>query len=80
MSAITEMPGLLNRTSISAATRPHLATGRPTDLSDGAVIERLGRMRAACHALAVELASARRELRSVEAELRRVKRRHGETA
>lgn len=80
MSAITEMPGLLSRTSISAGRRPHLATARPTDLSDGAVIERLGRMRAACHALAVELATVRRELRAVEAELRRIKQRHGEVA
>jgi hypothetical protein len=42
------------------------------------VIERLIRMRVACKALAIELAGARRELKSVQAELRRVKRRHGE--
>jgi hypothetical protein len=47
-------------------------------VSDGAVIERLIRMRVACKALAIELAGARRELKSVQAELRRVKRRHGE--
>jgi hypothetical protein len=51
---------------------------RHHDIGDGAVVERLSRMRVACHALAVELASARRELRAVEAELRRVKQRHGE--
>jgi len=55
-----------------------LPLARPSQLSDGAVIERLTRMRAACHALALELAGARRELKSVRAELRRVKRRHGE--
>lgn len=50
----------------------------PSQLSDGAVIERLSRMRVACQALALELAGARRELKSVQAELRRVKQRHGE--
>jgi hypothetical protein len=55
-----------------------LPPARPSQLSDGAVIERLTRMRAACQALALELAGARRELRSVQAELRRVKQRHGE--
>jgi predicted RNA polymerase sigma factor len=46
--------------------------------SDGAILERLARMRAACQALALELAGTRRELRAVQAELRRVKQRHGD--
>lgn len=49
-----------------------------SQVSDGAVIERLVRMRTACQALALELAGTRRELRSVQSELRRLKRRHGE--
>ena len=75
-----------------AAPLAHLTPARPparsradrlplagsSQLSDGAVIERLTRMRAACQALALELAGARRELKSVQAELRRVKQRHGE--
>lgn len=59
-----------------ANKRPPVAG--PSQLSDGAVIERLSRMRVACQALALELAGARRELKSVQAELRRVKQRHGE--
>jgi hypothetical protein len=47
-------------------------------VSDGAVIERLSRMRVACQALALELAGTRRELKTVQAELRRLKRQHGE--
>jgi hypothetical protein len=47
-------------------------------VSDGAVIERLIRMRVACKALAMELADARRELKAARAELRQLKRRHGE--
>jgi hypothetical protein len=35
-------------------------------------------MRTACQALALELAGTRRELKSVQTELRRLKRRHGE--
>jgi len=50
------------------------APGHST-VSDGAVIERLARMRAACQALALELAGTRRELKVVEAELRRLKQR-----
>lgn len=50
----------------------------PDGTSDGAVVERLARMRAACQALALELAGTRRELKIVETELRRLKRRHGE--
>jgi hypothetical protein len=46
--------------------------------SDGAVIERLIRMRVACKALAIELAETRNELKAVRAELHRVKRRYGE--
>lgn len=49
-----------------------------SQVSDGAVIERLSRMRVACHALALELAGTRRELKSVQTELRRLKHRHGE--
>lgn len=45
-------------------------------VSEGAMVERLTRMRAACQALAFELAGTRRELRAVELELRRLKRRH----
>ena len=75
-----------------AAPLAHLTPARPparsradrlplagsSQLSDGAVIERLVRMRTACQALALELAGTRRELRSVQSELRRLKRRHGE--
>jgi hypothetical protein len=46
-------------------------------VSDGAVIDRLIRMRVACKALAIELAETRRELKAVRAELRRVEQRHG---
>lgn len=49
----------------------------PSPLSNGAVVERLTRMRAACHALALELAGAKRELRVAQAELRKLKRRSG---
>lgn len=56
----------------------HSLAAESSQVSDGAVIERLSRMRVACHALALELAGARRELKSVQAELRRLKRRHGE--
>jgi hypothetical protein len=48
-------------------------------VSDGAIVERLARMRAACQALALELAGTRRELKIVETELRKLKRRHGES-
>ena len=44
-------------------------------LSNGAVVERLARMRAACQALAFELAGVKRELRATKAELRRLKHR-----
>lgn len=47
----------------------------PSSLGDGAVLERLVRMRTACQALAGDLAAARRRLRAVEAELARVKQR-----
>ncbi|NLT06600.1 MAG: hypothetical protein GXY03_09840 [Solirubrobacterales bacterium] len=46
-------------------------------VSEGALVERLIRMRTACQALAFELAGTRRELRAVELELRRLKRRYG---
>ena len=52
---------------------------RPSVASDGAVVERLARMRAACQALALELAGTRRELKVVEAELRRLKQRQVES-
>jgi hypothetical protein len=45
------------------------------ETSDGAIVERLVRMRAACQALASELAGTRRQLKVVEAELRRLKQR-----
>ena len=48
-------------------------------MSDGAVIERLIRMRVACKALAIELADTRRELQIVRAELRRAKQQHAES-
>jgi len=64
--------------SPARARADRLPLARPSQLSDGAVIERLTRMRAACQALALELAGTRRELKSVQAELRRVKRQHGE--
>jgi hypothetical protein len=44
-------------------------------LGDGAVLERLTRMRKACHALAIELAQSRRRLRAAEAELARLRQR-----
>lgn len=46
-----------------------------TATSNAAVIDRLIKMRRACYALSVELAGARRQLRAVEAELERIKRR-----
>jgi hypothetical protein len=49
----------------------------PSALSNGAVVERLTRMRTACHALALELAGAKRELRAAQAELRKLERRSG---
>jgi hypothetical protein len=75
-----------------AAPLAHLPQSRPparrrvdrlppagaSQLSDGAIIERLSRMRVACQALALELAGTRRELKSVQTELRRLKRHHGE--
>ena len=65
---------------LSTRTRPRQVStiGDASTIGDGAVLERLIRMRGACHALAVELADARRRLRSVEAELQRMKKRHGE--
>jgi hypothetical protein len=56
----------------------HPLAAESSQVSDGAVIERLVRMRTACQALALELAGTRRELKSVQTELRRLKRRHGE--
>jgi hypothetical protein len=41
------------------------------------VLERLVRMRSACQAMAADLATVRRRLRSVEAELRKAKQRPG---
>jgi hypothetical protein len=61
---------------MASVTTDRQHSGR-SDLGDGAIVERLIRMRAACHALATELANARRQLRSVEAELRREKQRAG---
>jgi hypothetical protein len=76
MAAPLAHPPTARAEARSRADRLPLA--RPSQLSDGAVIERLARMRAACQALALELAGARRELKTVQAELRRVKQRHGE--
>ena len=59
-------------------TTPVARFGGASQISDGAMLERLMRMRGACHALAVELAQSRRRLRAVEAELQRLKERHGE--
>lgn len=75
MSQTAELPTSAARRSSSAAPRDaaRLASG----VSEGAMVERLIRMRAACQALAFELAGARRELRAVELELRRLKRRYG---
>lgn len=50
--------------------------GEASALGDGAVLERLTRMRKACHALALELAQARRRLRAAEAELARLRQHH----
>ena len=50
----------------------------PSQVGDGAIVERLARMRAACQALALELAGARRELKAAKSELRRLKQHHGE--
>jgi hypothetical protein len=71
----------MGRLSVSSPPRP-----RPFEIAsplsqatDGALLERLMRLRAACQALATELAGTRRKLRSVEAELYELKRRHGES-
>ena len=47
----------------------------PSQVGDGAVIDRLVRMRTACQALTAELAVTRRELRAAESELRRLRER-----
>jgi len=59
----------------SRAAQP-LRSGEHSTLGDGAVLERLALMRKACHALAIELAQARRRLRAAEAELARLRQRH----
>jgi hypothetical protein len=71
-----------SRPSVSHIAAPPTTPRRSPALidpaSNGAVVERLARMRAACQALAVELAGTRRELRAAESELRRLKRGHGD--
>jgi hypothetical protein len=64
-------------TEVGAPRRRRVATDHApaSALGDGAVLERLTRMRKACHALATELAQARRRLRAAEAELARLRQR-----
>lgn len=74
-------------TDVGASRRARFATDRAparearsqhlgdlSALGDGAVLERLVRMRRACHALAIELAQTRRQLRIAEAELHKLRR------
>jgi len=71
--ALLSTPARRSRGSTPSRDATRLAAA----VSEGAMVERLTRMRAACQALAFELAGTRRELRAVELELRRLKRRYG---
>jgi hypothetical protein len=70
--------GAASATLPSARVRSGIEPRTPetaSRLGDGAIVDRLVRMRIACQALATELARTKRELRAVKSELRRLEQR-----